>query len=497
MVTAGHPRRQNSPYIKTWGISLTEGGVPYSSYGQEITLTAGTPLFIVGPNGSGKSALLHDARQKLGGKRVSANRQVWLDAGRITTTPDARIEYRNSLEREEVHPTYRWREFRTESRWSAVLYDLVEADNDLGRRIAEMAFAQDAEGIATIVEKESMIFTQVNGLLKASGIPITVETSGGQIFAIHRGGADARYDARFDIAQMSDGERSALLIAGEALTAKSGEILLIDEPERHLNRGITVQFLSALFAERPDCFFVVSTHEIELPLAHPDSQTIVVRSCHWMKHADYMNTPIPDCWEGVLLKKEDDLDESTKRAILGSRKRILFVEGKADMSLYTALLPDVSITVRRADGRKGVVSAVDGLRRSEGIHHVKAFGLVDGDGRNDAHNLAQRGIFSLPCYSVESLYYCDDAISAVAQDKAGQHPDMLDAEQLIYAAKKAAFDVLVQEKVAETLVSQICERDVREEILGQIPTVDDIKNNHRTNPFIITVESNYATERQR
>lgn len=478
---------------KMWDIPVAEEGNTSMREELQITLTAGTPLFIVGPNGSGKSALLQDARMKLGGKRVSANRQVWLDSGRITTTPSARVQYGTRLKQEERNASYRWREFSPGNRWSAVLFDLVEAENALGRQIAEKAYAQegvDVEGIAAIVRKKSMIFTRVNDLLKASGIPIAVQTSGGQVFAINKGS-----DTRYDIAQMSDGERSALLIAAEVLTASNGEVLLIDEPERHLNRGITVQFLSALFAERPDCIFVVSTHETDLPLANPDAQTIVVRSCNWPESSDASNAPYS--WDAILLKKEGGLPESTKREILGSRKRILFVEGKADLPLYAALFPDISVTVRSAGGRKGVVSAVDGLRKSEGLHDVKAFGLVDGDGRNDAANLAQRGIYALPCYSVESLYYCDDAISAVARRVASDHDDRLDADKMFAEAKKAAIDALKKETCAETMVSQICERQIREEILGQIPRVEDIKNNHRTKSVIITVESNYADERQR
>lgn len=478
--------------VRTWNISRTVEGnldegdfVPTEMANLQITLTAGSPLFIVGPNGSGKSSLIHDARKQLGGKRVSATRQVWLERGRIDVPAAAVVDYLRNLNQSERNPSARWLEHNPAHKWSAMLYGLVESDNERGIRIAERAYARDYEGIAAITEKESMIFTQVNDLLVASGIPIAVEHNRGQVFAVHKDSP-----ARYDIAQMSDGERSALLIAGEVLTAGSGEVLLIDEPERHLNRGITVQFLSALFAKRPDCIFVVSTHEIELPLAHPDAQTIVVRSCNWTNSS---MSSTPSSWEITHLKTEDGLDESTKREILGARKQILFVEGKADSPLYTSLLPNRPITVRKADGRKGVISAVEGLRRSEGIHHVKAFGLIDGDGRND---VSQPGIFALPCYSVESLYYCDETISAVAHDQARLH-DGLDAEQMVVAAKEAAFKVMAQEHSAETLVWQICEREVREGILGQIPTVDDLKHNHKTNPVGITVDSNYATERQR
>ena len=60
-----------------------------------------------------------------------------------------------------------------------------------------------------------------------------------------------------------------------------GTMLLIDEPERHLHRSIIEPFLSALFSRRKDCVFVVSTHEIALPVANPKARVLMVRSCRW------------------------------------------------------------------------------------------------------------------------------------------------------------------------------------------------------------------------
>ncbi|WP_442947933.1 AAA family ATPase [Nostoc sp.] len=41
----------------------------------------------------------------------------------------------------------------------------------------------------------------------------------------------------YSIAELSDGERNALLIAANVLTVKNGTLVLIDEPERHLHRS--------------------------------------------------------------------------------------------------------------------------------------------------------------------------------------------------------------------------------------------------------------------
>ena len=56
---------------------------------------------------------------------------------------------------------------------------------------------------------------------------------------------------------------------------------------------------------------------------------------------------------------------------------------------------------------ENVINAVHGLRKSQEIHDVKAFGLIDGDNREpeEVDKLAESGVFALEVYSVESLYY--------------------------------------------------------------------------------------------
>ena len=64
-----------------------------------------------------------------------------------------------------------------------------------------------------------------------------------------------------------------------------------------------------------------------------------------------------------------------------------------------------------------VIKAVLGLRKSQEFHDVEAFGLIDGDNREEEQidNLAESGIFALEAYSVEALYYYSEVIAAVAR----------------------------------------------------------------------------------
>ena len=92
----------------------------------------------------------------------------------------------------------------------------------------------------------------------------------------------------YGIEQLSDGERSALLLASEVLTAPKGTLLLLDEPERHLHRSIISPLLSGLFAQRSDCNFVISTHDLLLPHDCGPTPVLVLRSCMFTG-----DTPLP------------------------------------------------------------------------------------------------------------------------------------------------------------------------------------------------------------
>ena len=281
------------------------------------------------------------------------------------------------------------------------------------------------------------------------------------------------------MAEMSDGERNAVILVASVLTVESGKVLLIDEPERHLHRSIIEPLLSALFVLRPDCPFIVSTHEVALPLANPEAPALVLRSCRW-------NGDRAEAWDAELLEADTDLPEDVKRAILGSRRRILFVEGKPqgiDARLYEVLFPVVSvIPVGDCDQ---VIDAVTGLRNSVQLHEVEAFGLIDADNRGDDEigKLAETGIYALGGYSVESVYYCSDAIRAVARRQAESFGES--ADELICNARKGALYALGKESVAEMLAARRCERVVRHRV--QLPTWKSILEKQS---YPIEVETN-------
>jgi hypothetical protein len=360
----------------------------------------------------------------------------------------------------------RWTDHNAVQKLSALLFDLVAAENARARAVTSYAESRDWEQVGNIIDNSRSPFAQLNELLAAGSLTVSLEHSDQEeILARHGDGAP------FGISKLSDGERNAIIIAAHILTVESGTVLLIDEPERHLHRAIIEPFLAALFEQRSDCLFIISTHEISLPATNSGARVLMPRSCEW-------NGDQPRAWDIQVLEPDSPLPEDLRLAILGSRRRILFVEGELDsldQPLYSALFSGISVVSKK--GCAGVLSAVRGLRDAFDHHHVEAFGVIDRDDRTDLQvaELAAQGIFALKVCSAEGLYYGAASIKAVAHRQAGSlgtNPD-----ELIDRALANALDALREEGEAERLASKRCERKVREQAFSQLPDARQIRNN--------------------
>ncbi len=452
----------------------------------KLKLKNGDQLFIVGANGSGKSALIQRFVSENSGKkvkRITAHRQTWLSSGSIDFTPANRREHERYMRDHNKNDEARWKEYRAQQGLSAVLFDLVAKENTRARDIARYVDNQNLTKAQGISAESPSPFDQMNELLALGRLTVTVENSNDQdLLARHSQGE------LFSIAEMSDGERNAMIIAAHVITAEPGTVFLIDEPERHLHRSIIQPFLSALFARRrEDCAFVIATHEIALPVANLGSQVLMLRSCQWRGNRCV-------AWEADVLEPNAELPEDLKLAILGSRKKILFVEGKLggpDFSLYTVLFPEFSVVPK--ESCEDVQKAVLGWRGSQGIHpvHVEVFGLIDRDNRTDedVEELAEKGVFALEVYSVEALYYCSDAIAAVAKQQAGLRNE--DKNALIESARQKAVDALKGH--AKDMAARMCERKIQNLVVSKVPDWESIRDNPLQS-ISIPIDSQFYSE---
>ncbi len=453
-----------------------------------ISVEMGEQLYLVGANGTGKSALLQHWLTSLGSsvvKRISAHRQTWLNSGNLEFTAHSRKQFEHNSRSWDREADARWMEHNPGQRQSAVLFDLVAKDNFRNRTISQCIDDKDPEQATEVASKSPSPFQQLNELLDLGMLRVSLSNSNDEeILAKHRDGGQS-----YSIAKMSDGERAAAIMAANILVVEPGTLLLIDEPERHLHRSIIEPFLSALFAQRQDCAFVISTHEIALPLANPTAHVVILRSCKW--NGDTVNA-----WEIELLQSGSGLPEDLKRDILGARRTVLFVEGTAnslDTPLYGLLFPMVSVIPKGSCTE--VIRAVNGLRSSREHHHVEAFGLIDRDDRQpeEIEVLAERNIFALDVCSVESLYYCSEAIEAVAQRQAASLGRKRD-EMLKFATQKALKAIAEDEDLVKRMAARRSERRLRSQIERLAPdwrTIMELKGHIQIDPII---ECSYPSE---
>ena len=404
-----------------------------------ISVDIGHQLYVVGANGTGKSALFQHWVTSMRCpqiRRIAAHRQTWLPSGDLDFTAQSRKQFEQNSMSWDREENARWMEHSPAERQSAVLFDLVAKDNTRYRTIGQYIDSHKPEEATEFASKSESPFEQLNDLLRLGNLAVSLRNSNDEeILAQHRDNG-----VSFSIAQMSDGERAAAMMAANVLTVEPGAILLIDEPERHLHRSIIEPFLSALFAKRRDCSFVISTHEIALPIANPAASVVILRSSVW-------NGNHPNAWEAEILESTAKVPEDLRRDILGARRRILFVEGtpnSRDLPLYGALFPGLSLIPKGSCGQ--VIRAVNGLRSSQEHHDVEAFGLIDKDDRQpcETQKLGEDGIFALDVCSVESLYYCSDVIEAVAHRQAESLG--CDADGMISASVQNALSGIVDEQ---------------------------------------------------
>ena len=263
--------------------------------------------------------------------------------------------------------------------------------------------------------------------------------------------------------QMSDGERAAALLAAEVITADSGLILMIEEPERHLHRSISVPLLRALFATRDDCAFVIATHDIDLPVTL-NGQTILLSGCTFTADGK------PTAWTADLVPSGNSLNEDVKRDILGARRDILFVEGEdasLDHALYSALFPEFKVVPKGSF--KEVRTAVHGIRNTDNLNWLRAFGIVDRDLRSndDISELRSNGIYALPVSAVESVYYHPMVQRLVAPQITETYGAR--ADDKLAAAREAALKEFQSKSVLDGWVSLQVHQKVHRDVFKSIP----------------------------
>jgi hypothetical protein len=412
-------------------------------------------------------------------RRLIAHRKLWFEFAGPDLSPAARQQTGQNMEYWRMQAESRYVDRADAQRASIVLFDLLAMMNAQHANMVQL-YGTGASPDEVVESLGIPLLDRLNAILATSGLNVGVALTDAQTFDA----VDKRTGNRYPIYSMSDGEKSALLLAAEVLAAPKECIQIIDEPERHLHRSISAGLVEAVITDRPDCHFVVLTHDLELAstLAADDrGQTLTLAACAWAGGSVV-------AWDLQTVDPQDQLPESARLAILGGRRDVLFIEGDAhslDTRIYQILFP--RWTLFPAGGCDQVIRAVAGLRSSDSHHWVTAQGVVDGDGRDPAEReaLRTRGIVALPVSEVENLYYLSEVLSAVAAKQA--EVTGKSSEDLVAAAKDAAMKALGEGATLERLATGLAMSALRRRLVDHVPKAFD----SQVDPIEVSVPSPY------
>lgn len=406
-------------------------------------------FIIIGANGSGKSSFSRRTREVLGGNVVIiASQKIF--SFRTIESLSLGDKYRQELWNYQVQDKL----YKGESHNNQMGEDLITVVRALFEEKNELANKfYDGE---TPERKESTLDRVVN-LWNELLIHRKMIAKSGNIQVQEENGP--LYSFNF----LSDGEKAIFYYIAHILLAKENSYIIVDEPENHLHLALVTKLWDALELARPDCQFVYLTHNLEFAASRNNVKKI------WMK-----KFIAPDRWEMEYLPTDKDLPEILYMELLGSRKPILFCEGKKDSldyKLYTRLFPNY--TVVPVEGHLQVISYTRAFNNSYNVHHNRAIGIIDGDFHKDEQKEAWKkdNIYCLDVQEVENVL-CDEDILSCAVNYFDADQDALDdAKEKLFVELQRHIDC----QCAEYTVQMINNR-FKENMLKNSKDLATLKN---------------------
>lgn len=188
-----------------------------------INIEVGDFLFVLGANGSGKSSIMHKfyTAHNANSRRISAHRQTWFSSSASTLSSEQKRNTEIQIHRTDMTPQARWKDDYSAQRASISIYDLIDAENVRARSIAGAVDDNELD-LAKTLSKNDAPIKKINKLLRLSNIPIEISVHHNEQVVASKNGCTP-----YSIAELSDGERNAILIAADVLTVKDGTLVLI------------------------------------------------------------------------------------------------------------------------------------------------------------------------------------------------------------------------------------------------------------------------------
>ena len=91
------------------------------------------------------------------------------------------------------------------------------------------------------MEVEESVLNRLNDILGKARLGVSIEIGDNEEFVARRADGET-----YSAAEMSDGERNAVILTAHTLTVEAETLIVIDEPDKHLHRSVIEPLISAL-----------------------------------------------------------------------------------------------------------------------------------------------------------------------------------------------------------------------------------------------------------
>lgn len=259
---------------------------------------------------------------------------------------------------------------------------------------------------------------------------------------------------QYHSSEMSDGERVALYLIGTIVCVPLDQLVIIDEPELHIHKAVQARLWDAIENARPDIGFIYITHDLDFA----SSRTKATK--YWLEKYDGAT------WSIHAIPTEDGISERVMMEVLGSRKKVLFIEGdpgSLDETLYRIAYPEWHI--RSVGSCEKVIQATKGFNGLKELHHNQAVGIIDRDFRQsfEIDLLAQDQIHVLPVSEVENILLTEPMLAAMQSRFAPERTEAVqEAKQKVIDEFSRSIDSISIRTIKRELRDKLRQIDIQE-----------------------------------
>lgn len=196
-------------------------------------------------------------------------------------------------------------------------------------------------------------------------------------------------------------------------------------------------------------------------------------------------------WKLEFINETAELPEELLLEILGSRKRLLFIEGERDSldySLYRHFYEDFNVIPCGS-----CTKVIESMRRNTQLHHLEVYGLIDRDYRTEKEikALKKHNIFTLDIAEVENLFCIEEILEVVAKHMIFGEEKVKEVKESIIQSFKCDIDKQINNAVVNEIKYKLSVYDVNkkafseiEKVVNNLPESLNVNEIYQRNKFV-------------